>query len=113
MKKYLGVKVVSAEPMSYREAGKAGLIRNYDPESESLGDGYKVVYEDGYESWSPNRTFKKAYRQIDGLSFGDAIESLRQIERAVVSEFEKDGLKYSSPGDCCAPLDFCKTKDVE
>lgn len=25
---------------------------------------YKVVYEDGYESWSPKETFERAYRKI-------------------------------------------------
>jgi hypothetical protein len=78
MEKYLGIKVVSAELMDYRTAGKAGLIRNYDENSESLGNGYKVVYEDGYKSWSPKTVFEKAYREVDGLTFGDAIEALKQ-----------------------------------
>ena len=28
-------------------------------------DGYKVVYEDGYESWSPKDVFEKAYKVAD------------------------------------------------
>jgi hypothetical protein len=65
MKKYLGVKVVSAEPMSRNAAGEAGLIRDYKSEKIKIEcDGYKVVYEDGYESWSPYDVFEKAYRQL-------------------------------------------------
>jgi hypothetical protein len=76
MKKYLGIKVVSAEPMMRDEAGKAGLVRGYSENDENCY-GYRVVYEDGYESWSPKSTFEKAYREINGLTFGDAIEALK------------------------------------
>lgn len=27
-------------------------------------DGYRVIYPDGYESWSPKATFETAYREI-------------------------------------------------
>jgi hypothetical protein len=87
MKKYLGIKTVSAEPMTRVEAGKAGLVRNWNPKDSSNYDGtvsvsgYKVVYEDGYESWSPKETFEKAYRLTDGLTFGDAVEALKQCKR--------------------------------
>jgi hypothetical protein len=76
MKKYLGIKVVSAEPMMRDEAGKAGLVRGYSENGENC-EGYKVVYEDGYESWSPKDVFEKAYRLTDGLTFGEAIEALK------------------------------------
>jgi hypothetical protein len=76
MRKYLGVKVVTAEPMTRDEAGKSGLIRDYNENDENC-EGYKVVYEDGYESWSPKTVFEKAYRGIDGLTFGDALEALK------------------------------------
>lgn len=32
------------------------------PRSMNRKDGYKVVYEDGYESWSPKDVFEKAYK---------------------------------------------------
>lgn len=44
---YIGVKCVKAEPMI--KDGK---------------DGYKVVYPDGYESWSPKEAFESAYFPI-------------------------------------------------
>ena len=60
MKKYLGIKIVDAEPMTSDDAFKNGLIR-VDVIIPGL-DGYKVVYEDGYESWSPKDVFEKAYK---------------------------------------------------
>lgn len=63
MKKYLGVKIVSAEPMVSENAFAAGLIRAdiVEPGVE----GYKVVYGDGYASWSPKEVFEKAYKEIE------------------------------------------------
>jgi hypothetical protein len=47
MKKYMGFKMIQAEPMM-----RDGM------------DGYKVVYPDGYESWSPKDVFEAAYMEI-------------------------------------------------
>lgn len=55
MKAYIGTKVVQAKPEN-RRGTKAG-----DPAME---EGYKVVYEDGYESWSPKAVFERCYREI-------------------------------------------------
>ncbi len=60
MTKYKSVKTVMAEPMWYHEAGDAGLIRDYNESAEDKA-GFKVVYEDGYESWSPEKSFMKGY----------------------------------------------------
>ena len=53
MKTYIGTKIVKAEPQS-REVGSTG---EYEL-------GYKVVYEDGYVSWSPKSVFERCYREI-------------------------------------------------
>ena len=60
LKKYLGVKIINATP----------ALKNDE-------EGYKVVYEDGYISWSPKAVFEKAYRETSGLTFGLAIEALK------------------------------------
>jgi hypothetical protein len=91
MKKYLGIKVVSAEPMTRGEAGKAGLVRGYSENDENC-EGYKVVYEDGYESWSPKSTFEKAYRLTEGLTFGDAIEALKNGKRVARKDWNGKGM---------------------
>lgn len=78
MKKYIGTKVVSATP-AFRKGGKVYLPSDEMPKSmELIEDGYKVVYVDGYESWSPKDVFEKAYQCVeDGLTFSHAIEFLK------------------------------------
>ncbi len=51
-KAYIGAKIIQAEP-----------------EKRDGKDGYKVIYPDGYESWSPKATFEEAYRPV---SVGEA-----------------------------------------
>ena len=80
MTKYIGVKIISAEPMSKIVACNKGLIRKSEC-NDVNADGYKVTYEDGYESWSPKDVFEKAYRPIDGMTFGLAVEALKKGHR--------------------------------
>lgn len=61
MKKYLGVKVVQAESMSEFDFRRSKGMTPSDKETDK--EGYKVVYEDGYTSWSPKEVFEKAYRE--------------------------------------------------
>ena len=64
MKKYIGKKEVSAEPMTMGDAYGKGLLqsRRVPTEAEINSPGYHVVYQDGYESWSPKDAFDKGYR---------------------------------------------------
>ena len=79
MEKYLGVKLIEAEHSSLDQFAGA---KNFGDLSKLSGgvdrEGYKVVYEDGYTSWSPKDVFEKAYRRVDNLTFGLAIEALKQ-----------------------------------
>jgi hypothetical protein len=59
-KQYYGTKLVTAWP----ELG---------PE----GEGYGVIYADGYQSWSPKKPFEDAYQPLDALSFGHAIAAMQ------------------------------------
>ena len=47
MDRYIGTKIILAEP--HEKDGR---------------EGYRVIYEDGYESWSPAATFERAYRRV-------------------------------------------------
>ena len=47
MKTYIGTKIVCGEP-----------------EVKDSKEGYKVVYDDGYVSWSPKEIFERCYRPI-------------------------------------------------
>jgi hypothetical protein len=60
MKEYIGIKRIKAEP-----------------EQREGVDGYKVVYEDGYESWSPKEVFEKAYHESGKMSFSEALYALQ------------------------------------
>ena len=68
MKNYIGTKLIQAEPCpAWKDAG-----------NHKTGDpGYKVVYPDGYVSWSPKDVFEDAYRPTDCLNFGLAIEAAK------------------------------------
>lgn len=62
MKKYIGTKQVEATP-AIRKGGNVYLPEDVIPRTmEPVEEGYKVVYEDGYESWSPKEVFEKAYK---------------------------------------------------
>jgi len=64
MKKYLGVKIISAEP----------ALKGWNQEeskqlsADALQEGYKVVYENGYVSWSPKDVFEKAYKSAESFT---------------------------------------------
>ena len=65
MKTYIGTKIIKAEREDRAD------------ESPSQIEGYRVVYPDGYVSWSPKDVFEDAYRETSGLTFGLAIEALK------------------------------------
>ena len=81
MKTYIGTKIIQAIP-AIRKGGKVyeegwPIPRSMDP----IEDGYKVVYPDGYESWSPKAVFEEAYQVVDAMTFGLAIEAAKKGKR--------------------------------
>lgn len=76
MKQYIGTKIIQAKP-AYRVDGKVFVKANIVPCGYKIEDGYKVVYPDGYESWSPKDVFEASYRETSGMSFGLAIEAAK------------------------------------
>ena len=85
MKQYIGTKMVQAEPAwrvtTLDDRKFVMLKREPGGFSGTIEDGYKVVYPDGYESWSPKDVFDAAYRPIDGMNFGLAIEAAKLGKR--------------------------------
>jgi hypothetical protein len=63
MKKFIGTKVIMAEPMTMIEAQKV-LGREIKPATIEE-DGYLVEYKDGYKSWSPKSVFDEAYKPCE------------------------------------------------
>lgn len=85
MKKYIGTKQVEAMPMTLGEYIKKSGRNPYQNSQDMHGEnepGYLVRYKDGYESWSPKDVFDETYREIkeeaENMTFGDAIEVLKQ-----------------------------------
>lgn len=77
MKKYIGCKLIEAEPMT---RGDYNQYRGWIiPQNECPDDaGYLIKYPDGYISWSPKQIFDSAYFAVDdnknlpsGVSIGE------------------------------------------
>lgn len=64
MKTYIGTKIIEAIP-AIRTGGKVYDANELIPRSmELVEEGYKVRYQDGYESWSPKDVFERAYLEL-------------------------------------------------
>ena len=86
MKNYIGTKQIKAQPMNRADYND---YRGWELPADEDGtdEGYLVEYVDGgqanhpehtgYISWSPKAVFEKAYKEIEGMTFGTAIEALR------------------------------------
>lgn len=88
---FRGVKEVKAIPMDEFEAIENGICRpNEDNHEWRLG--YKVVYEDGYESWSPKDVFQKAYKKAETykdrleIELEELNEKLQKLSLFIASE---------------------------
>ena len=77
MERYIGTKIIFAEPMT---RGEYNIYRGWTiPENENpMEEGFLVKYSDGYVSWSPKQQFEEAYRVSDGLTFGLAVEAVKK-----------------------------------
>ena len=68
MNKYIGTKLIEAEP-AFRvsnEGEKPKIVTDFGEakEYQTVDMGYRVRYADGYESWSPANVFEKAYLKM-------------------------------------------------
>lgn len=80
MKKYLGVKLIEAEECA-RQCGT---------------EGYKVIYEDGYESWSPKDVFEEAYRKVKTFEDIKGVVIKNPYQSRVYSEIQELAGKIKS-----------------
>ncbi|MFQ6793859.1 MAG: crAss001_48 related protein [Thomasclavelia sp.] len=85
MKKYVGVKLIEAQPMTRGDYNKyRGWII---PENENPNDeGYLLKYSDDYVSWSPKQVFDEAYREY-------RVNELPQTALGMISENYKERFK--------------------
>ena len=82
MQTYIGTKIVMAEP-AVNVGGKIVTepVIQVETLDVTVREGYKVIYPDGYESWSPKKVFEEAYRPTNGLNFGLALEAAKRGKR--------------------------------
>lgn len=81
LKSYIGTKIIFACPQE--KEGKPG---------------YKVVYSDSYESWSPKDVFEKAYKPCLAMNFGLALEALKMGKKIRQDGWEQSAyLKFRFP----------------
>lgn len=106
MKQFIGTKIVQAEPAfrftgvkpDYKAPGQIGnedtiaLLEDGGWEIADKEEGYKVRYEDGYESWSPKAVFEAAYRQTNGMNLGLALEAAKMGERIARAGWNGKGM---------------------
>jgi hypothetical protein len=77
MKKYIGIKLVLAQPMTLGKArlGYQVVVKNDGPPET---EGYLVEYDTGYQSWCPKKQFEDANRRTDSMPFGHAIAAMKK-----------------------------------
>ena len=88
MKTYIGTKIIQASPVTKGPEGP---------------EGYHVVYQDGYESWSPKDVFEESYREITGVNFGLAVEAMKKGSRVARAGWNGKGVFIEiifDEGDC-------------
>lgn len=101
MKRHIGVKLINAKPMTRLEYNE---LRGWTvPADENPDDpGFLVEYMDGgkqnhpahkgYVSWSPKDVFERAYRPCNDMTFGLAIEALKQGMRVARAGWNGKGM---------------------
>lgn len=110
MEKYIGSKIVQAEPMSWADYAVKYRDQAVVTPDMVQKEGYLVVYADGYISWSPKEAFEEAYRRTDGLSFGLALEACKMGKRITRAGWNGKGqyvelgtdFQYDTLDSCCA-----------
>lgn len=121
MKKYIGTKLIEAEPMT---RGEYNEYRGWTiPADENPADeGYLVRYSDSYVSWSPKEVFDKAYLVVDdnenlpsGVSIGQRMvdEFISYIEThtmgdrtTVVRCVLRNGFEIVESSSCVDPKNY-------
>lgn len=100
MKNYIGTKRIKARPMTSTEyEAYSGTTL---PRLEGSTEGYLVEYDDrkhpnhekheGYISWSPADVFERSYRLTEGMTFGEALEALKQGGRVARDGWNGKGM---------------------
>jgi hypothetical protein len=109
MKRYIGTKLINAKPMT-RQAYNDFRGWTLPADEKGADEGYLVEYVDGgkgntdhyagYVSWSPADVFDRAYRPCEGMTFGQAIEAMKDRQKVARAGWNGKGqwLTYVGTG---------------
>lgn len=89
MEQYIGTKIIQAEPAVRGECVKDTSLYSA---FQLAAEGYRVRYPDGYESWSPKDVFEAAYQSTNAMTFGLAVEALKEGKRVSRAGWNGKGL---------------------
>lgn len=108
MQQYIGTKIINAQSMNRDDYN---TLRNWPTPANENGayEGYLVEYTDGgkpnvegyagYISWSPKEQFEKAYLNVEGLTFGLAIEAMKKGFKVARGVWSSDQFIYYVPAN--------------
>ena len=83
MKSFIGTRIIKAEPQN---------AQAYRSKHQMDDSGCKVVYPDGYTSWSPKDVFEASYREFGSMTFGLAIESIKMGKKVARAGWNGKGM---------------------
>lgn len=106
MQTFIGTKIINARAMT---RGEYNAFRGWTvPADEDPSDaGYLVEYTDGgkpntaefagYVSWSPKDVFEKAYHAVSGMTFGLALEAVKNGAKVTRAGWHPGSFVYYVP----------------
>lgn len=124
MKRYIGCKLIAAEPMT---RGEYNEYRGWKiPENENPDDrGYIIFYPDKYISWSPKEIFENAYMEVNdnknlpsGVSIGEEMveDFITKVETSKIGERTtfvhctlRNGFEICESSACVDPKNYSES----
>ena len=92
MQKYIRSHIVEAKPCTLGEwEQETGRTWN-EPDRPRTEEGYKCDYPSGYSGWCPKGEFDKVSRPIDNMTFGMAIEAMKQGKKVARAGWNGKGM---------------------
>ena len=109
MNQYIRTEVVKAEPMTYEEAYKNGLIpENAYIEEYNDTPGYHVILIDGYRNWKPKNVFDEEFGVVEGMTFGWAIKALKAGKKVARKGWNGKGMFLWLKPAATVKAEWCK-----
>ena len=108
MKRYIGTKLINAVPMdrlSYNQLRGWDLPKDENGSDEGylievIGGNKNLEGYDGYVQWLPTKSFNFEFQPIDNMTFGIAIEALKQDKKVARAGWNGKGMfVYLVPSD--------------